>query len=113
MRWHATLVCVCKICSKTIEFGVIAKNFAPAAQPSDLRGRTVRTGYTYRAFAYSTYTCTWQLSSQVVVEAVVRGVATRAGAPVLGWPVVRARAYEGAEPRVARPRGGDKEGLNV
>ena len=24
-------------------------------------GRTVRTGYTYRAFAYSTYTCTWQL----------------------------------------------------
>lgn len=44
--------------------------------------------------------------SQVVVEALVRGAATRAGTPVLAWPVVHARAYECAEPRVVRSRGG-------
>ena len=46
--------------------------------------------------------------SQVVVEAMVRGAAAGTGAPVLAWPVVRARAYECAAPRVVRPRGGEE-----
>ena len=50
--------------------------------------------------------------SQVVVEAVVRGAPTRAGAPVLAWPVVRVCAHEGPAPRVVRPRGGG-EGSDV
>ena len=44
--------------------------------------------------------------SQVVVEAVVRGAATRARAPVLAWPVVRVCARECPAPRAVRPRGG-------
>ena len=50
--------------------------------------------------------------SQVVVEAMVRGAATRARAPVLAWPVVRVCAHESPEPRVVRPRGGG-EGSDV